>query len=189
MVRGMTREEWLIQAAGRLAESGLFQASLPPVQVSIGWPLRKATGRNKAIGQCFATIAARDGKAHIFVSPVLEDPIEVLETLVHELVHAVVGVKCGHRGAFTRLIRAIGLEGKPTATHAGPDLRVKLEALASELGPFPHGSLSALERMKKQGTRMLKLTCPNCGYLVRTTRQWIEHGLPRCPCGSQFEEA
>lgn len=48
-------------------------------------------------------------------------------------------------------------------------------------------------REKKQTTRMLKVVCPDeecphndagSPYLVRTTRKWIECGLPACPCGA-----
>ena len=47
---------------------------------------------------------------------------------------------------------------------------------------------------KKQGTRMIKLVCEisDCecgGYTVRTTRRWIETGLPLCPVGHQMMEA
>ena len=54
----------------------------------------------------------------------LKDPLEVAATLVHELVHILaVGVEEGHRGKFTKLAKAIGLEGKMTATHAGETLK------------------------------------------------------------------
>lgn len=41
----------------------------------------------------------------------------------------------------------------------------------------------------KQSTRMIKLVCPADGYAVRTTRKWIEVGLPRCPCGREMVRA
>jgi hypothetical protein len=41
-----------------------------------------------------------------------------------------------------------------------------------------------------RGTRLIKVACPQCGYTVRTTRQWIETGLPVCgPCETPMEEA
>jgi hypothetical protein len=32
--------------------------------------------------------------------------------------------------------------------------------------------------------RMLKASCPSCGYLIRLTKKWIAVGLPDCPCGA-----
>ena len=36
---------------------------------------------------------------------------------------------------------------------------------------------------------MLKLQCPGCGYLTRTTRTWMEVGVPVCCYGDDFEVA
>lgn len=34
--------------------------------------------------------------------------------------------------------------------------------------------------------RLLKVTCPTCGYVVRTTRKWLETaGAPICPVHRQ----
>jgi hypothetical protein len=38
-----------------------------------------------------------------------------------------------------------------------------------------------------QTTRMLKATCPSCGFTIRLTRTWAEKGLPICSLdGEQF---
>jgi hypothetical protein len=39
-----------------------------------------------------------------------------------------------------------------------------------------------------QGTRMLKVECPDCGYTLRTTRKWLDTGLPSCPAGNEMQE-
>jgi len=62
----------------------------------------------------------------MFISPVLADPVKVLDVVVHENVHRIVGIKCGHKGAFKRLAESIGLTGKMTSTIAGPELEQKL---------------------------------------------------------------
>jgi uncharacterized Zn finger protein (UPF0148 family) len=48
------------------------------------------------------------------------------------------------------------------------------------LGAYPHGELSYSDR-KVQGTRMIKASCPHCGYTVRLTNKWLTFGLPICP--------
>jgi hypothetical protein len=111
----------------------------------------------------------------------LGDAVKALDVLVHELVHAVDDCKSGHKKPFVTAARAVGLEGKPTATHAGPALLVALQGLASTLGPYPHSQLN-LSGRKKQTTRMIKVECDDCGGVYRTTRQWIDqaHELT-CP--------
>lgn len=167
----------------------LFNAagiSIPAkVKVSCGWPCSKAlrgpvTG-NRAIGQCFAASASTEGNNEIFVSPVLDDAIAVLEVLVHELIHAVDDCKNGHRGPFARMARALGLEGKLTATHAGPKLLESLKVL--NLPPYPHASVDVNKAgLPKQSTRLIKVVCEECGYPARLTRLWLETvGPPICP--------
>ena len=36
-------------------------------------------------------------------------------------------------------------------------------------------------------SRMRKLECFRCGYLVRVSRTHLERGLPTCPCGMELE--
>jgi hypothetical protein len=39
----------------------------------------------------------------------------------------------------------------------------------------------------KVGSRLVKLECPGCGYVLRATRVWIATGVPVCVCGARFE--
>jgi hypothetical protein len=36
-------------------------------------------------------------------------------------------------------------------------------------------------------TRLRKASCPDCGYIVRLSRECISRGLPVCPCGLTIE--
>lgn len=40
-----------------------------------------------------------------------------------------------------------------------------------------------------QTTRLLRCECPQCGFLARITRRWIDYGLPECACGGQWQVA
>ncbi|KKL59632.1 hypothetical protein LCGC14_2213430 [marine sediment metagenome] len=73
-----------------------------------------------------------------------------------------------------------------TATHAGEELVDRLRVLTKGIGAYPHAKIS-VHSDKKQGTRMLKLLCPACGYLARTTKKWIEMGTPTCMCGKKMD--
>lgn len=183
-----TREEWLEAAIEQLrplfADAG---AEIPRVRVSVGWPGGRGN-KNAVIGQYWAPSASADSVAQIFISPVLDDSLRVLDVLAHELVHAVDRNEHGHRGPFATLAKAVGLTGKMTATVASEELVVKLEGIVSEIGVYPHAALrdasQKAEGPKKQGTRMLKAECAHgSGYKVRLTRQWLEeYGAPLCAC-------
>jgi hypothetical protein len=170
-------------------------ATIPAeIRISCGFPAgtRGVSSKNRAIGQCWSAECSADKHHEVFISPVLSDPVRVADVLVHELVHAAVGNKAGHKGPFKRLAVRLGLTGKMTATVATPELAQRLNVLCSEVGPYPHAALDPMTAggRKKQGTRLIKVVCPECGYTVRTTRQWIETGLPVCgPCETPMEEA
>lgn len=40
---------------------------------------------------------------------------------------------------------------------------------------------AAMTDEPRQHCRMLKVRCPTCGYVVRTTRKWLGIGAPICP--------
>lgn len=198
LVNAPTREEWLNNAVRLLKP--LFAgkgAKLPEkLRVTCGWPSSggcKSKGRT--IGQCWSPTASEDGTTEIFSSPYLNGPLHITEgdcmgvlpTLVHELVHASVGTEEGHKGPFKTLARGVGLEGRLTATHAGPELLARLTALLPALGDFPHARLDLTKGpTKKQTCRQVKCTCGDCGYTVRTTRKWLdERGAPICPCNQK----
>lgn len=190
MTKSQTREEWLKWLTHSLRP--LFSqhgAEIPQkVRTSCGWPSRLAMSKSKRrIGECWSDKRSADKHHEIFISPTLSEPIHVAETLVHELVHAVVGIEHGHKTPFRRLALAVGLEGKMTATHAGQELRNLLDRLTTEAGPYPHGEVSFDQEEKKQSTRLLKVECPGCGYVVRVTQKWLDVGLPSCPCGNVMD--
>lgn len=190
----LTREGWLIDAANLLLE--VFEEELfevfgeidLAVQVATGWPHRERNG--KVIGQCFTAAGTKDGIKHVFISPRLSHPVEVLSTLLHELVHAADDCEHQHKGPFVKAIRACGLAGKPTATYAakGTPLYATLRWVAESIGEYPHSALRPGSKTPTQSTRMLKLTCDSCGYVVRTTQKWLDEGLPTCHCGGDFEQ-
>jgi len=176
------REAYLIAAVELVrplfAEAG---ATIPPVRVSVGWPgSRKGL---RAIGSCWRKEASADGSFQIFVSPVLSDTVEALACLVHELAHAATNCS-GHDHAFSVVARGIGLEGKLTSTMAGSSLTRRLNAdVVGKLGQYPHAKLDPGQSgQKTQTTRLIKCVCPSSGYVVRTTRAWIEkYGTPISP--------
>lgn len=186
-----TREAWLQAFAATWApRSEGLGFPLPPVKVSCGWPSRGglATARRR-VGECWSHEASGEGYHEIFISPLLDTPLEALETLVHELGHAAVGTADGHGAKFRSYCKAAGLEGKPATTSAGPELRQFLEKKIAELGDYPHSQFRppVKESKKSEKGRFLKVECPGCGYKIRTTKLWLLKGVPTCCCGERME--
>lgn len=129
----MNREEWLNNLTEKMRPMYHDALAVVPqkIRLTCGWPSRRA------------------------ISPCLSDPFKVAEVLAHELVHAT-GQK-GHKAGFRRVALAMGLEGPMRATHAGDSLAERLNALISEVGPYPHAELDKEQSPhKKDTTRMLK---------------------------------
>ena len=175
-----TREGWLLRASAILTAEVLPKdAAKPalPVQVSTGFP-KGRHGRGRAIGQCWAPGAARDGRSHIFISPELDEPDQILATLLHELIHASVGVKGGHRGAFAKLARTVGLEKPFTRSVPGVELSGRLNAVSVRLGTFPHGALTYVDR-PRAGSRLRLWEC-ECGIKVRVASDDFDATCNEC---------
>lgn len=182
-----TREQWLTRGLEALRPWFKAQAgrAIPrKVKATCGFPSKMALSESKQrIGECWSDKASTGKTFEIFVSPVLDKPIDVLETLAHEAVHATVGLKAKHGGAFKQVATAIGLEGPMTATSAGKVFEEFAKKALKKLGKYPHAKLRASTNgEKKQGTRLLKCECPECGYTARVTAMWlVSAGAPLCP--------
>lgn len=188
----MDREQWL-EAAVAALRPGFEDAGAPlpdKVRVTCGWPSAKGlAAKNRTIGQAWRPEASSDGTCETFISPVIDDAATVIGTLVHELCHHAAGIDAGHKGEFARLARGMGLEGPMTATKPGPAVVQWAGKFVAEHGEYPHARMDPRKSgVKKQGTRMLKVVCPECGYTCRTTRTWLDVGLPTCCCGTPMVE-
>lgn len=180
----LTREGWLQLLTSLLR--GYFEISgytLPPtIHVSVGWPSTRAKSRtNRRIGECWSPTISQDGNPHIFISPVLADPYDVAMTVVHELLHAAIGTEHGHKKPFKDGMKKLGLAGKPTATHAGPELTEVLKGLITKMPEYPHPALDPSAGAPKQKGRQRKLTCPlHPDYVARASKKVITEAPPLC---------
>lgn len=174
----VNREEWLTALAERYClplirqHQPKFEAD--KYRVSCGFPKGRGGRGTVRIGECWSPSVSADGSVEIFISPTIDDPVEVAATLLHELVHFAVGNKCGHKGEFRRVAKAVGLEGKMTATVAGKALVVRIrDQWLAYLPPYPHAALKPSVDTVRPGSRLLKMAC-ECGFTVRITAKWLE---------------
>lgn len=184
----MNREEYLNRYAKKLVplfKAAGYELDLEKVRISVGFP--GGGNARTRIGECWSNTASADGTTQIFISPILGKIEKVDHVIVHELVHAVVGNKAGHGATFAKCARAVGLTGKMIATTASPELRERLNAINASVGTYPHAGLRMSDKpTKTQTTRMKKITCSDCGYVLRTSATWLSIGLPTCCCGGAF---
>lgn len=188
----MTREEWLTDAVEWLKPM-IVQAGgntfTRPVRISVSFASRSP---RKRIGECWHCEASSDGSNQVFISPTMDDALQVLGVVAHELIHASDNGASKHSGYFVKVMKAIGLEGKPTATAPGDTFTRLVQPLLKQLGKYPHAALDfSLNATKKQTTRMLKIVCDNHDepYILRASRKTLDIGLPTCPCGETMQES
>ncbi len=185
-----TREEYLTEAANLIlddllmpiVEESNWDYERPQFRISVGFP--KHTRGGKAIAVCHVREASSDHVNEIFISPEIDDPIIVMQSLVHELIHAIDDCASGHRNFFAHVARKSGLEGPLTKTVAGAKLGSDLESYSQLLGAFPHHRM-VLNTRKKATTRQLKVQCSACDFLFRASAKQIDRlliGHAPCPC-------
>lgn len=184
----MNRETWLNQMAAlmapRFTELGF---PLPKFRVSIGFTSVGANGG--ANGQCWSDSCTEDKHFTIFISPAEGTSLAIAAILNHELIHAAVGLKEGHKGKFVSMMKSTGMKRPFTCSIAGDDFAAWVKPFIDQLGEIPHSQLmvrgtdklklfkkdgGGMEAIgdggeaeggpvnnlpKKQTTRMLKCTC------------------------------
>lgn len=185
----MTREEWLkrgLRALRPLLERKAGVTMRKRWQVSVSFASKKT-----AIGQCWYDQASASGKTcNILICPRHDNPVDVLDTLLHEMVHAALPVGVHHGKKFRDACQAIGLtKGKPTEAAAGPELRKLLERLAAHLGPFQHDAMRPSwggQSGTKGGYWPVYVSPVDPRYRLQVSARAVEEaGPPICPISRQ----
>lgn len=165
-----TREEWMnafLEAARpHFAAVG---AIIPEnCRISIGFP---STGyRSSVIGECWSSDASADGHFEIFINPTTQTDARIADIITHEAIHAALGIAEGHGKEFGRVARALGLDGKLTATIAGPDWFAWAMPILESIGAMPYAAIKGGMKppRKKKKTYLIGHTCTECG-----TQAWL----------------
>ena len=179
-----TREAWLVAAVNALdpifSEQGFL---LPKVRVSCAFP--SASRRSSVVGQCWGTSCSADGINEIFITPLYYKSYDVLDTLTHELVHAVDDCQSNHGKEFKRIATAIGLEGKMIHASACPMLKKRLELISTELvkdfSRYPHAAMNFPASQSSTVRLNPKAVCPMCGFQATVSIKFVNYGPPICP--------
>ena len=192
VIMDKNREGWLTEVAKRIEPTFSTKVTLQPYRVTCGWPCKNALGtRNIRVGECHSSKSSKAGYHEIFISPLLEDPLQVAGTICHELVHVAAGTAAGHGKKFVAFANFIGLtKGKPTNMSPGELLESKLKLLLELVGPYPHLGMAPEARLVNRVRTSVSLQCITCECKVTMSTKWLlKVGPPKCACGSIFKEA
>lgn len=204
-----TREAWL-RAAIEVFRPRFETVGFPlpeSIRISVGFGSTGARQESKKVlGVTYSRACTDDKVNEIFISPEDADTSSMLETVLHELIHASLDNEDGHEGRFAEIATRLGFTGPMTATPPSIELAAELVTIAAALGEYPGSAMKIRVGAGQpvpvgpdgrpvkihsgpgtQTTRMIKVSCqhPVCdakGYTVRMTRKWIElYGAPFCP--------
>ena len=156
------RETWLLAAVEALRP--VFAAKgyvVPECKVSVGFA---STGNRLGhIGQCWPTNSSDAQINQIFISPTLGDAFNVLDTLVHELVHAVDDCQHKHGKEFKKIAIRMGLQGPMRSAGAGDALKAQLQALAPTLG---YEAASLIAKHAQEHNLSVKQSASQLGFMT-----------------------
>lgn len=161
----MNRETWLNELAALMAPR--FEAlghPLPPFRVSIGFTSSGANGH--AVGECWDKQTTPDERFTILISPAEGASLAIAAILNHELIHAAVGLRAGHQGAFATMMAATGMERPFTQSRPGPAFSEWVQPFIAQLGDIPHSPLM----VRKPGTRVRRVKRDGGGMMLAPRR-------------------
>jgi hypothetical protein len=164
------REAWLHAVTERLRPIfASHDGTIPDnIRRTCGLPSVRAFSANKqSLGQCWSESNSADG--HI-----------VAGVLAHELVHA--AGRHGHGKDFANLARAIGLEGKMTATTEGDAFNQAIAPTLEAVGPYPHAELSKTASQSRGhdfSSCNAQLAPTRCGSPENGLRRFGHQPVPR----------
>ena len=183
-----TREQWLaaaLEAMKPVAATLTGQNMADRIRIGVGFP--STYRRSGTLAECWPDVDSGDAHAEVIISPTIADPVEVFARLLGQALRTLPGAmsiaSVSYREAFDAVHLTVGAD--KNAILYSDAFYDQWESLIAALGDYPHAELSVAVR-KTQSTRMLKLQCPQCGYIIRTTGKWVAQGIPVCHDGALF---
>lgn len=179
-----TREEWLTAALQLIRGANPSIASR--VRVACGFP--STFRRSGTLAESWPSEASGDATFEVLISPTVALPVEVFPLLLAQALHSLPGAMSRDSATWRAACLDAGLvpaDEQWRGVTAGPAVWEAYGDGLEALGAYPHAEIAAGVK-KTQATRMLKLSCPQCGYIVRTTGKWLATGVPTCHDGTPF---
>lgn len=175
------RDAWLRQVAdvigGWLDDLGF---PVPSTEIRTGFASKGSRGRT--ISESW--LEGDTSTFVIFIRPDRDDPIDVAGAIAFQLCQIATQPKDTHGHLFRHVAISIGLKGRRAEMPPGTLFREMIKPSLKSIGPLPQAEMSLPEKIgsKTQTSRLLKVSCPTCGYVARVSRKWLnDMGPPHCP--------
>ena len=205
----MDRNDWLRKVCERAIETraDIF-ANTDLDLVTLDTAYTSSGKRSNTYGEAYTIVDQDAIRGQIIVSGVYTDPFEIAVTVVHELLH-VECPGDHHGGQFRVKSKALGVSDAAHWKEQSSDFKAWIEDIIADAGPMPGrvalpgqpkrtrvriplppaeveapapevavGEFSSAQ--PKQGSRLLKLECSECGFICRTTAKWVRDDMD-CP--------
>jgi hypothetical protein len=173
------REDWLTKAARMLRLMLLEDSDVSTkakIRVSCGFP----KGSRRLASMTTPRGLSGDQTNEIFISPEIDQPVELLERLAIELVNAEFDATGFAKGSPAHYaLQRIGVASLKDHRFVGSTAPL-FTKMATALGEYPHVAMNRHE-LKKDGTRQIKVECTECRAIWRASRQWVDR-MSQCPC-------
>jgi hypothetical protein len=176
----MHRELWLTKATKLLRfQWSRFGIAVPvDVKVTCGFPGGGSPRRR--IGECWPRARSGAKVNEVMISPVLEAPLDVIDVLGHELLHAVDDCASGHGPAFTKNSKTVGYSGGKHSKITTPEALALAQVVLEKIGVYPHAKVQLTAKKAKDSTGLHKLEC-GCGNVAyMTSKKIADFGFPVC---------
>lgn len=178
---GKVREDWLREVAS--AMKGWFDDlgfPLPDFDVRTGFP---SVGRRSP--NITDSWTQDNGATYvIMVRPDRSEANEVTAALAFQMCRIAVGERDQHGYLFRHLAISLGLKGTRSESPPGALFKEITKSILEKAGPLPSPELLQIDKDKAPGqtSRMIKVSCSECGYVARVSRKWLSDvGPPHCP--------
>jgi len=128
---------------------------------------------NHALGLCYSTTASTGNKRVIEVDRETDDLWITIDTVAHEVTHAVLDEGLGHKGLFVELVKDLfKLGGNPSSTVPTEEMKDLFYDFLVENGGYPHVAFRPTHT--KQTTRMVKCWCTSWECPASTEKSLLE---------------
>ena len=173
---GSARVAWL-ERVYRFFNEELFSKDCPyAANISWGWPSSRA---KTALGEASELLKDANSEFLISISPLINDTTDLLDTLVHEMVHLAVGTEYNHGKVFSRYAKKVGLQRPWRTTSPSERLKEMFKRTVIKFGDFPKGYVQLPKGKKKQGTRLRLYTC-RCEIKIRVASDDLDVTCYKC---------
>ncbi len=174
-----TREEWCEAIAKHILASyreiGIEMVRGPrQIRIAVA-PLPASK-----LGVCYSSRKSKDGQTNLItIATQQADPLELVHTIGHELLHALDDCISGHKGRWARWAEQIGIA--QTGHRRGPIAEQIFQSALRAVGA-PAAHVATHERPRVQKKSQVRFICDSCSGYIHMPAAVVERGEFKVGC-------